>query len=182
VNLRKIIGRIGLAALASAAIPATACAQNRPPIVARAEQCLRKNVDRVVASERDLQSAAAFLVTYACADEISGAARYGRNSAYVQMFGTIFKMVGQSNAAAATASGKPAPILPDFKASVDPDTGDIVLPPPAPGAPTTPIATLLPTMEGLFGQVAPEAVPVNIRKLAGEIVLDAHERITAKGR
>jgi hypothetical protein len=180
MTLRPTFVRLGLAILAlAAAAAAPARAQTKPPIVARAEQCLRQNVDRVVASDRDLQSAASFLVNYACAGEVSSAARYQRNSAYVQMFSTIFKLAGQSTAATAAANaaiGKPAAPMPDFKASVDPETGDIVVPPSAPGTPPNPIAGVLPMMENIFGQVSPETVPVGLRKLAGDLVLAAHDR------
>jgi hypothetical protein len=175
MNLHTPVGWLGLAVLALAAVPAaSAHAQARPPIVLRAEQCLRHNVDKVVANERDLASAASFLVNYACAGEVAGAARYQRNSAYVQMFGTIFKMAAQGTPAAKAASP-----LADFKASVDPETGDIVVPPSAPGAPPNPITTLMPMMESIVGQVTPESVPVALRKLTGELVLAAHERAIA---
>jgi hypothetical protein len=37
-------------------------------------------------------------------------------------------------------------------------------------------------MTNIFGQVAPEAVPVDLRKLAGELVMSARERQAGKGR
>ncbi|WP_372786542.1 hypothetical protein [Phenylobacterium sp.] len=170
------VGRLGLAG-------APAQAQTRAPILVRAEQCLRQNVDHVVAAEHDLQSAASFLVTYACAAEVAGAARYQRNTAYVQMFSSIFKTVALAavpgKPPAANPPAAPLPAM-DFKASVDPETGEIVIPPAAPGAPANPVATMLPMMGSLFGQVAPEAVPVDLRKLAGQLVLAAQERQAGK--
>jgi hypothetical protein len=176
MNLHTRIGRLALTVLALAAIPAAAAhAQARPAIVLRAEQCLRRNVDKVVANERDLASAANFLVNFACAGEVAGAARYQRNSAYVQMFSTVFKMAAQGGTPAAKAVSP----LTDFKASVDPETGEIVVPPSAPGSPPNPITTLMPMMEAIVGQVTPESVPVALRKLTGELVMAAHERAAA---
>lgn len=173
------VGRLALVTVAAVTlVAAPARAQSRPPIVFRAEQCLRQNVDRVVAAERDLQSAAAFLVTYACAGEVAGAQKYYRNSAYIQMFNTVIKTV-----ATATPPGTPAkPAAPnplaglDLKASVDPETGEFVTAPTAPGAPANPLAAMLPMMSGLFGQVAPDSTPVELRKLAGELVLAARAK------
>jgi hypothetical protein len=159
-----------LATLSLAAAPVQA--QTRPPIMVRAEQCLRQNVDHVVAAERDLQAAASFLVTYACAAEVSGASRYQRNSAYLQMFSTMFKAIPQG----AAVAGKPPPPNMEIKASVDPESGEIVVPPSPPGSPPNPMSLALPMMTNIFGQVAPEAVPVDLRKLAGELVMTARER------
>jgi hypothetical protein len=176
---RNVAFGLGLAAVASLGLGDAAQAQvpARAPVVVRAEQCLRQNVDHVVAVERDLESAANFLVNYACAAEVSGALRYQRNTAYVQVFSTIFKTVGQT----AAVAGKPTPPAVDFKASVDPETGAMVSPPATPGAPTNPMTAIMPLMDGLFGQVAPETVPVDLRKLAGDLVLAARER-QAKAR
>ena len=155
----------------------SAQAQARPAIVARAEQCLRQNVDRVVAAERDMQSAASFLVTYACASEVAGASRYQRNAAYVQMFATMFKTMAQAPASSGAKPGPPNPLANmDIKASVDPETGEIITPPAAPGAPANPISNVLPMLSNVFGQVAPDAVPVDLRKLAGDLVLAAHAK------
>ena len=184
MGLRTNLRCLGLAALAAslslAGAPAQAQAPPKAPIVVRAEQCLRQNVDHVVAAERDLQSAASFLVTYACAAEVSAASRYQRNTAYVQMFGSMFKGMAQASSQASTPAKTPAPGI-DFKASVDPETGEIVLPPAAPGAPPNGLASVLPMMGNLFGQVAPDVVPVDLRRLAGELVLAARERPAAKG-
>jgi len=179
-------GLTGLAALTVAgAFGGAAHAQSKPAIVVRAEECLRRNVDRVVAADSDMASAANFLVTYACASEVAGAARFERNTAYVQMFATIFKSMpaaaGAAGAAAgATSSAKPPAI--DFKASVDPQTGELVTPPAAPGAAANPISTVMPLMDNLFGQVSPATVPVGLRKLAGDLVLAAQEKRGAKAR
>lgn len=189
MNLCKTVRLGGVAATAALGVAAApACAQTHPPIVARAEQCLRQNVERVVAADHDMASAANFLVTYACAGEVEGARRYERNSAYVQMFSAMFKGLSQAQVTQSqviSAQGTQAPAtkgplpkppapLPEFKATVDPETGQIVLPPAAPGAPANPLVGMFPMMESLFGQVAPDNVPVALRKLAGELVLAAH--------
>jgi hypothetical protein len=183
MNLRKTLGLSGVAAavaLACAAAPASA--QTRPAIVVRAEQCLRQNVGRVVAADHDMASAANFLVSYACAGEVEGARRYERNSAYVQMFSVMFKGMAQAQAVqsripappgAPAPSAKPPAPPPEFDATVDPETGQIVLPPSAPGTPANPLTAMFPMMESLFSQVAPDIVPVGLRKLAGELVLAA---------
>ena len=132
----------------------------------------------MVAVERDLQAAASFLVTYACAAEVAGASRYQRNSAYLQMFSTMFKTIPQTSAVA----GKPPAPNVEFKASVDPETGEIVVPPSPPGSPPNPMSSVLPMMSSIVGQVAPESVPVDLRRLAGELVMAARERQAGKGR
>lgn len=175
----RTVSALALASIAVAGLAAPAAAQTKAPVVARAEQCLRRNVDRVVGAEHDLQAAAGFLVTYACAAEVSAATRYERNTAYVQMFSTLFK-------ASAQAPGKPPPAPPlpnlNLNASVDPETGEIVAPPAAPGAPPNPMSGLLPMMSNISAQVAPDSVPVDLRKLAGDLVLAAHDQHAARAR
>lgn len=180
MSLRAHVRRKGFAALVATLglAGAPVQAQTRAPIMVRAEQCLRQNADHVVAAERDLQSAATFLVSYACAAEVAGASRYQRNSAYVQMFSTMFKTIPQTSAIA----GKPPAPNVEFKASVDPETGEMVVPPSPPGSPPNPMSSVLPMMSSIFGQVAPESVPVDLRKLAGELVMAARERQAGKGR
>jgi hypothetical protein len=94
------------------------------------------------------------------------------------MFSTMFKAIPQS----AAVAGKPLPPNMEIKASVDPESGEIVLPPSPPGSPANPMSLALPMMTNIFGQVAPEAVPVDLRKLAGELVMTARERQAGKGR
>ncbi len=183
----------GSLSLGLTAQPAQAQTPTRAAIVMRAEQCLRQNVDRVVAAEHDMQSAASFLVNFVCAGEVAGAARYQRNTAYVQMLATMFKTLGQASAApgsaasGSAASGSasaaaPKPPTPnpmaslDFKGMVDPETGEIVPSPSAPGAPPNPLANLLPMVSNIFGQATPETVPVDLRRLAGELVMAAHAK------
>src|SRR5476651_1260451 len=151
MSQRKTARLIAAAAAAVGLAAGAAHAQTKAPIVVRAERCLRQNVDRVVAADHDMASAANFLVGYACAGEVEGARRYERNKAYVEMFSTMFKGIGQLQPAPAPGAKAPAP-MPEFKASVDPETGLIVVPPAAPGAPANPFADMIPMMEGIFGQ------------------------------
>jgi hypothetical protein len=160
------------------AIPALASAQDKPPIILRAEECLVKKVDRIVAIEPDVQSAANFLLTFACAPEVSGAARYERNKIYVKFIGGMVKAMPQLP----TAVGKPPAPPAEFTASVDPETGEIVLPPSQGGSSNIAgnmFAAMLPQMgSSAAGQITPEVVPVSLRKLAGDLVLAARERRT----
>jgi hypothetical protein len=87
------------------------------------------------------------------------------------MFAVVFKAMPPP-----AAGAKPVAPPPSFDATVDPETGDLVVPPAKPGAPANPISTLLPMMDGLFGQIAPETVPVHLRKLAGDLVIAAHAK------
>ncbi len=52
--------RIAAALAFAICLGTAASAQDRPPVVARAEGCLRANVERVVAVEPNLHSAATF--------------------------------------------------------------------------------------------------------------------------
>jgi hypothetical protein len=158
----------------AAALAALTCqpalAQDTAPIVARAEQCLRQNVDRVVAAEPDIQSAASFLLDYACANEVLGAARYEKNLLTVARFGSMFKNVAIPPAA---KSGHRTPPPPSLTATVDPETGDIVA--------AQPSADTTITFEVLAANATePEPAPVHLRKLAGDLVLAAREQQLAK--
>jgi hypothetical protein len=170
-----------LAAVSLAASLATAAAaEERPAVALKAEACLRQNVDRVVAADPNMASAADFLVNYACADEVATLVRYQRNLAYV----AIFSVVGRSNPPAPASGDAPKPPPPppiDPKALVDPVTGDLKLPPSPPGSPSNGVATLLPMLNGLTGQLIAVSAPPELRRLAGELVLAAHARAkTAK--
>ena len=188
----KTIGRLALAVAmvtGGAAQAQTGAAAAKPPVVARAEQCLRSKVDRVVADEPDIAAAASFLVSYACADEVAGATRFLRNTAYVQLFSTAFKA-----GAAAAAASKPAvqgqqsqgagstaaaaamtanALVSQLK--VDPETGDVTAGPQA-----TQINAALGQFSNIMGQFLPDNVPVPLRELAGALVLEARERHRAK--
>ncbi|HEY3947685.1 hypothetical protein [Phenylobacterium sp.] len=202
-SISKIAGPLALAAAMAAGGAARAEADppqaekaqaDRAPVVARTEQCLRQKVDRVVADEPDIAAAANFLIGFACADEIAGATRYMRNTAYVQLFG----MLGALGKAASTTITKgaapgappPLPVPPSPTAanvasavlaqlSVDPQTGDIVLPI-AKNRAASPINASLSQFSTILGQFMPETTPVSLRKLAGDLVLEARERRRAK--
>jgi len=171
------------ALILAAVLSTRAAAEERPAVALKAEQCLRQNVDRVVADDPSLASAAEFLLNYACAGEVAALVRYQRNLAYVGIFNTL----GRSSTPPPAPGGdaKPAPPPPppiDPKTLVNPETGDPNLPPPKPGAPANPMASLLPMMNGLFGQLTPISVPPELRRLAGELVLAAHEKRRAERR
>ncbi len=185
----KISGGIALA-LTLTGVAGTASAEDKPPIVARAEQCLRQKVERVVSDEQDIAAAANFLVNFACAEETAGATRYLRNQAYVQ----LFSMIGKTAAMASSASKPPAGAAPGATTNataaaatmsavlgqlrVDPETGEIALPPGL-GAPSQ-VNGMLTQLGTIMGQFAPETTPVPLRKLAGDLVLDARERRRGK--
>lgn len=167
------MARFGLAAIAIALVAAPACAEDKPPIVARAELCLRSNVDRVVAVEPDVDAAANFLLTYSCAEQVSDAARYELNIMMVKQFGAMRTSLSQNPAGAKSQAPAPSP-------SVDPKTGDIVIPPQQSGAPPDFLAPMLQQMGNSAGQFT--MMPVSLRELAGSLVLEARERLQIKQR
>lgn len=169
--------------VASAAVVSTAGgaanAQTSAPIVARAEQCLVDNVKRVVAIESDINAAASFLVDYACAMEMAGAARYERNLGYVNAAEAMSKA---AKARSAEMTKSAASTMFDFSARVDPTTGDIVSPP-ASGAGEQPfLQSTLPSVSKQNEHMVPWAVPSSLRMLAGRLVLEAREKSGAAGR
>lgn len=171
-----ILGAI--AAIASTAGGA-ASAQTSAPIVARAEQCLVDNVKRVVAIETDISAAANFLVEYACAAEVAGAARYERNLGYVEAAEAMSKAVKARSAE--MTKGAPSTMF-DFRARVDPTTGDIVSPPVS-GAGEQPfLQSTLPSVSKQSENMVPWAVPSSLRMLAGRLVLEAREQNGTGGR
>jgi hypothetical protein len=195
----KIIGRLALAAAMAAAAGGAANAQARaaaakPPIIARAETCLRSKVDQVVADTADIAGAANFLVGFACADEMAGATRYLRNTAYVQLFGTVFKAAAATGAGAASKSATPGQSQPTGTAAgaaaaamtagaflsqlkVDPNTGEISA---GKDAASGEVNSAIAQFSSIVSQFAPDTVPVSLRKLAGDLVLEARERHRAK--
>ena len=169
--------------VAIAAVVSTACglasAQVSTPIVERAEQCLVDNVKRVVAIESDINAAASFLVDYACATEVAGAARYERNLGYVEAAEAMSK-AAKARSAEMTKGATSAMF--DFSAQVDPTTGDIVSPP-ASGAGEQPfLQSTLPSVSKQSENMVPWAVPSSLRMLAGRLVLEAREKTGAGGR
>jgi len=168
------MARFGLTALFVVLVAAPAFAQEKPPIVARAEACLRSNVDRVVAADPDIDSAANFLLTYACAGEVSDAGRYELNVILAKQFSAMGSSFPEAPGAKPQLAVMP-PVV-----SVDPETGDIIIPPPTNGAKPAIFTPMLKQMGSATEQFTQIAMPVSLRKLAGQLVLEARERQLAK--
>lgn len=191
-RISSIIGRVAVAGAVALAAAGAARAADKPPVMVRAEQCLRQKVDRVVADEPDIAAAANFLVGYACAEEVAGATRYLRNETYVQLFASIAKVAAASSAAKpAPSSASPPPGAGASAAAaaatasamvamlkVDPETGDIHMAGPAPQAGQ--VNSILAQTSGVLSQFMPDNIPVPIRKLAGDLVLEARDRHKSK--
>lgn len=148
-----------------------AVAQERPPIVARAEACLRDKAERVAAVEPGLHAAANFLVSYACAEATAGASRYERNVAWL---GSMKAMTSNF-----PSEGGKAPFG-EVDATVDPESGEFVLPNAKPGERVSPLTAMLPQMSANAAMMLPDTPPVGLRKLAGELILAIRERGAAK--
>jgi len=163
----------------------------KAPVMVRAEQCLRQKVDRVVADEPDVAAAANFLVGYACAEDVAAATRYLRNETFVQLFSEVAKLAAASSAAkpqgpsgqapnpaasaaaAATTASAMAALV-----KIDPETGEMHVS--LPGAQAAQVNGMLSQTSSVLSQFMPDNIPVPIRKLAGELVLDARERHKAR--
>ncbi len=171
MNIRYFAVAVALIATAAKA----AHGQDKPPVVARAEQCLKDNADRVVAAEPDLTSAANFLVTYRCAPEISVVERYQRNMAMVGLQVSMLQQFGP-------AANKGNSSWPSPPESVDPETGEVIVGPQPHGRRDQPSAVISKLRGEDTGQFMTEVVPFALRKLAGDLVLEARERQLAKGR
>lgn len=156
---------VGLCALC---IGTSSQAQGQPPVIARAEACLRANVERVVTVEPNLQSAATFLVSFTCAETTAAAARYERNVAFL---GTMKAMSGSLPPAFEKSA-----ISMEVDATVDPETGEFIIPRPKPGERPSTMTAMLPQMSANAGMMLPDTAPVGLRRLAGELVLLARER------
>jgi hypothetical protein len=164
--------RLGWAIILTVLSGSPALAQDKPPVVARAEQCLRDNVERVVAVEPDANSAASFLVNFACAPQVAAASRYEVNKTLVKM------MVGEANAMPVfTIPGQPPAPREMLTATVDPETGDVVVPPAPAGAAANPFSAMLRNMgTSRTEELGVQTVSPPLRKLAGDLVLEARER------
>jgi hypothetical protein len=170
--------RLGLAIGFTVLSAWPAVAQDKPPVVARAEQCLREKVDRVVAVEPDVNAAANFLVTFACAPQVSAATRYEFNLVIAKAW------VGMANnMPQISVPGQPAKPPETITATVDPETGEIVIPPPPTGTTANPMSAMLrnigpsASMSDFSGV---QIISTPLRKLAGDLVLQARERQLAK--
>jgi hypothetical protein len=156
---------------AGMAITAPSYGQDVAPVVARAERCLEGNAARIVAIEDDIHAAASFLVDFACAREVERAARYERNLAYVETARTISKT---AKAQFATGAAKTGPNF-DFAAEVDPETGDIITPPPAADGKPAMFQSMAPAMSRQAEFLGGWSVPSALRARAAELVLQARE-------
>ena len=159
-------------------LAAPATAQDKPPIIGRAEDCLKSNVDRVVAVDPDLESAANFLLNYSCAGEVSDASRYELNLILVKQFGAMDAMsrsFGRPVPKGEAQPPQPLTISSAATATVDPNTGEIILPPQKEGSPPDFFAPMLRQTGNATGQFTQLTTPVLLRKLAGALVLEARE-------
>lgn len=166
---------------AAEAGPRPLTVQPDSPIFVRAQDCLRRNVSRVVRVESDIDAAANFLVNYACAGEIAQAARYEANvsmvNAFLPMLNSTSAAFGKAPTTPSTdASNTPRRFSP-INATVDAQTGDIVVADAPPG--TTPNFFgdfLSRTASASATSAIASHVPVFLRRLAGELVLTAVEQ------
>jgi hypothetical protein len=158
-------------------VPQPCAAQERPPVVRRAEDCLRRNVDRIVAVETNLASAANFLVNFTCASEVAGASKYYRNVAWLEGVTSMMKAMPAPPAAAPGAPRTAFDAMSsEIKAVVDPESGDFILPVRKAGEPQNPFEAMLPQLSTTNAQIMPDTPPPELRKLAGDLVLAARER------
>jgi hypothetical protein len=169
-----------ICALVFLSTSSTVCAQPSPPVVMHAEDCLRANVDRVVADDADLQSAATFLVNYACAAEVSRAQNYETNLVIASQLNAMVKTMATAMPSQVAPSNEgPASQLPsiEFTATVDTETGDLIVPPAPPGPMAQMLTTMIPqTMRQAATLMSNGAIPVKLRALAGQLVISAYER------
>jgi hypothetical protein len=166
-NITAAVAAIGFMIIATGA-----SAQDEPPVMQRAEDCLRANVDRVVAVEPDVNSAAAFLLSYACPEEVARAARYEMNSALLSGLNATAKSV--ATISAPTINGRPVGVKAAPMASVSPETGDIVTPPASAASPAGMGSEVLSGV-GRVVDLAANTAPASLRRYAGELVLGARE-------
>jgi hypothetical protein len=144
-------------------------------------------VDRVVAADPDLPSAANFLVGFVCAKEVADAAHLERNRVLVSQFNAMMKGMGSAPASTYPA-GLPGGQPPaqsgwrNYELSVDPDTGNVVFPAQLQSEnenPGTWGAMILKQVGDAHLDDDLNPVPPDLRALAGELVLAARERATS---
>ena len=144
MNLKPVLACVaGLAGLGATLPPA------EPPVMMAAENCLRGNVARVAALDKDLTSAADFLLEDLCAQEVEAASRYARNT-------DLIAVLAANAPAAAT------------RISVDPVTGRLQAPVEPGKSPTDGIGAINVLQAGFTPAVAP-----SLRTLAARLVLEA---------
>ncbi|HEV2081922.1 MAG TPA: hypothetical protein VGR32_05630 [Brevundimonas sp.] len=171
------IAAVTTAVLIAAGLSGHVAAQDRPPAYTNAEACLEANVDAAVAASSGAADAAEFLLEYLCAEPVSYASAYERNSAALATMTAMLAGIEAEVAAGADAYMDPVAqeattedvdVAAMFAGtSVDPVTGAIVTAPDA-------------AMGGAFGEtIAMQAAmlsgqdghPVFLRQLAGRLVM-----------
>jgi len=172
LRLRHFAAGAALAAF----VGTTAFSQDKPPVFVRAEQCLRENVDRVVAADPGLTSATSFLLNYRCAAEVEAVARYQRNLNLAQLYNSMTALQPPGARKASASASKPSE-------SVDPETGEMVVHPAPSGARRDQASVEISQLgSDPVGQLTPEVGPVALRRFAGDLVLETRERRIAKGQ
>ncbi len=173
--------------LAQSAAPAAA----RPPVLVRAETCLRDKVADAVRVSTGAADAADFLMGYLCAGPVAAVANYERNTASVVamkgMFGdgsvmqAIMSGEEESHADAAlpadadgSEESQDRPALPEMgkwinSVSVDENTGDLLIADES----ANPMVAMIRAQSGSMGQMFGEQRPTGLRELVGRLVLDA---------
>lgn len=169
-------------ALATPCLAQTPPAPAKPPVLARAEACLRDNVADAVHVSTGAADAADFLIGYLCARPVSAAANYQRNTATVAAMKGMFSdnaglqamMAGDEKADADADAAETTADLPDMSkwfngVSVDENTGEIVVS----GEASNPMISAIRAQSGNLGQFFGDQRPSDLRELAGRLVLDA---------
>ncbi len=140
-----------------AAVPAAAAVQGppEPPVMVRAEQCLRVNVERVSRAEPSPKLAVDLLLADVCASEVDAASLYARNVEALARFNPESE---RGRAGLSTAH-------------VDPDTGQIVAPS------NVDVSSAVDAAENEAIEIAP-----TLRKYAAELVLIEKARAAAPSK
>jgi hypothetical protein len=126
-----------------------------PPVMLRAEQCLRVNVERVVRAEPSAKLATDLLLVDVCADEVDAASLYIRNVEALSHFSPE------------SERGRAGLSMPH----VDLETGQIVSPP------NVDVSSAL--AADAAGRSGANQIAPNLRKYAAELVLNEKARLAA---
>lgn len=181
------------AVLIAAGLSGHAAAQDRPAAYANAEACLDANVDAAVAASSGAADAAEFLLGYLCAETVSYARAYQRNSAALE--GAKAMMSGVFEEAEAAAVQAEDPTDPDAvqaweeyeedfgefdrmfdEINIDPVTGAVVVSSTPNNAMGKAVASLITNQMAQLGPEAGDDVPVFLRQRAGQLVLARRSR------
>ena len=126
-----------------------------PPVMARAEACLRTNLETVARAEPSPKLAVDLLLTDVCAADVDAASLYVRNLDALARFNPVSE---RGRAGLSTAR-------------VDPETGQILAPP------SVDVSTAVDVAERRTLVIAP-----SLRTYAAELVLNEKLRIAATGK